>query len=124
MAKEERELLEEIADSSKGVSLKTAIAGEDLTNDVMKVEMRNSNTYISTATTTTVKTGVGLLHSIVLGETAAGAITIYDNTAASGTVIGVLKASIVEGTYIFNTSFSVGLTIVTAGASKLTVNYR
>jgi hypothetical protein len=102
----------------------TLHAGEDLTNDVLKVEQRFPNTYISSATTTVVKTGVGVLHSIVVGETAAGSITIYDNTAGSGTIIGVLKASIAEGTYVFNTSFSVGLTIVTAGASKITVNYR
>lgn len=79
--------------------------------------------YISTATTTTLKTRAGKLHSIVVGETAAGAITIYDNTAGSGTVIGVLKASVVEGTYLFDCAFNTGLTIVTAAASKITVNY-
>ena len=80
--------------------------------------------YISTATTTTVKSGAGVLKSITIGETAAGAITIYDNTAASGTVIGVLKASHAEQTLDFSVAFSTGLTIVTAGASKLTVSYR
>lgn len=79
-------------------------------------------TYISTATTTVVKSGSGILGSIVVGETAAGAITVYDNTAASGTVIAVLKASVAEGTYTFDASFSTGLTVVTAGASKVTVN--
>jgi hypothetical protein len=56
----------------------------------------------------------------VLTETAAGTITIYDNTSAAGTVLAVLKASIVEGPYEFNINFNTGLTIVTAGASKLT----
>lgn len=79
-------------------------------------------TYIATTTTTVVQTGGGVLGSIVLGETAAGAITVYDNTAASGTIIAVLKASTVEGTYTFNCAFSIGLTVVTAAASKLTVN--
>lgn len=79
--------------------------------------------YISTNTTTTVKSGTGRLHSITVGETAAGTITIYDNTAGSGTIIGVLKASIVEGTYHFPVKFTTGLTVVTAGASKITVNY-
>lgn len=78
-------------------------------------------TYISTATTTQVKTGPGILHAIVLGETSAGAITIIDNTSGSTANIGVLKASIVEGTYAFNCNFSAGLRIITAGASKLTV---
>jgi hypothetical protein len=105
-------------------SLDTKLAGEDLTNDVMKVEQRFSNSYISTATTTTVKSGAGFLHSITIGETAAGAITIYDNTAGSGTVLAVLKASIAEQTFTFNTPYSTGLTIVTAAASKLTVSYR
>lgn len=78
-------------------------------------------TYISTATTTTVKSGKGNLAKIVLTETAAGAITVYDNTAGSGTIIAAFKASVVEGSYEFNCKFSVGLTIVTAAASKLTV---
>lgn len=80
----------------------------------------SSSTYISTATTTTCKSGRGILRRIVLTETAAGAITIYDNTSATGTVLAVLKASIVEGPYEFNINFGTGLTIVTAGASKLT----
>lgn len=79
--------------------------------------------YISTATTTNVKTGKGKLHAITVGETAAGAITIYDNTAASGTIIGVLKSSVAEQTFIFDATFRTGLTIVTAAASKITVSY-
>jgi hypothetical protein len=80
-------------------------------------------TYISTQTTTIVDAaGSGQLVRIILGETAAGAITIY-NEAAGGTtnVIGVLKASIPEGTYEFGVNYSVGLQIVTAAASKLIV---
>lgn len=78
-------------------------------------------TYISTATTTTAKSGAGTLGSITVGETAAGAITVYDNTAGSGTIIAVLKASVVEGTYNFDVAFTTGCTIVTAAASKITV---
>ena len=80
--------------------------------------------YISSATTTQVKTGAGVLHSIVVGETAAGAISIIDNTSGSTVNIGTLKASIVEGTYVFDVAFSAGLRIITAGASKITVVYR
>lgn len=81
----------------------------------------NNVTYISTATTTQVKTGPGVLHSIVVGETSAGAISIIDNTSGSTVNIGTLKASIAEGTYYFNCAFSAGLRIITAGASKITV---
>lgn len=80
-------------------------------------------TNITSATTTTVKSGRGNLGRIVVNTTAAGSITIYDNTAASGTKIGTLKASIAEGTYTFECRFLVGLTIVTAGASDITVTW-
>ena len=77
-------------------------------------------TYISTAATTTVSSKPAVLHSIVLGETAAGAITIKDGD----TTIAVLKASITEGTYIFDAECRTSLVIVTAGASKLTANWK
>lgn len=76
--------------------------------------------YISTQTTTLVARGKGKLYRIILGETAAGAITIYDSLTATGTVMAVLKASIVEGTYEFGGEFKIGCCVVTAGASKLT----
>jgi len=79
--------------------------------------------YISSATTTQVVTGNGILHAIVLGETAAGSIKIIDNTSGTTTNLGELKASIAEGTYVFNCAFAAGLRIITAGASKLTVVY-
>lgn len=79
--------------------------------------------YIDSATTTQVDTGQGQLIRIVLGETAAGAISIIDNTSGSTVNIGTLKASIAEGVYEFNVQYSAGLRIITAGASKLTVVY-
>lgn len=81
----------------------------------------NNYNYIATATTTQVKTGSGVLRRIIVGETAAGAISIIDGTSGSTANIGTLKASIVEGDYEFNVAFSQGLRIVTAGASKITV---
>lgn len=106
------------------VSLKSAIAGEDVPNNVMKVEQRFAASYISAAATTQVATGPGFLHAIVVGETAAGAISIIDAVSGSTVNIGQLKSSIAEGTYIFNCSFASGLRIITAAASKITVIYR
>lgn len=97
--------------------------GMDSTLDRTWGGWKGNSAYISTATTTEVKTGAGVLHTIVVTETAAGTITVYDNTAASGTILAVLKASIGENTFTFDITFSTGLTIVTAGASKLTVSY-
>src|SRR5665213_1707575 len=53
--------------------------------------------------TTVVKTGAGQLHSVICG-TATGNITIYDNTAASGTKIIDVYA-LVAGTTVFDISF-------------------
>lgn len=80
-------------------------------------------TYIATNTTTVVDAaGQGQLIRIIVTETAAGAITIYDEpTGGTTAIIGVMKASIVEGTYEFGVQYKSGLQIVTAGASKLTV---
>lgn len=104
--------------------METTIAGEDVSTDVMKVEERFGYTNITTATTTVVKSGVGFLHAITVNTTAAGAITIYDNTSGAGNKIGTIKASVGEQTFIYNVAFSVGLTIVTAGASDITVSSR
>ena len=91
---------------------------------VQKVEQNFSYAYISSATTTQVKSGSGFLHAIVVGETAAGSIKVIDNTTGTTTNLGELKSSVVEGTYVFNCNFSTGLRIVTAAASKITVIYR
>lgn len=80
---------------------------------------------ISTGTTTTVKSGPGVLHAITINTTAASTITIYDNTAGSGTKIGTIAASPAIGsTFGFDVAFATGLTIVTGGASDITVSYR
>lgn len=79
---------------------------------------------ITTATTTVVKSGTGVLKAITVNTTAAGTVTVYDNTSAAGAKIATLKASVLEGTYEFNVAFGTGLTIVTGAASDITVTYR
>lgn len=81
----------------------------------------SNGTNIASATTTVVKSGRGVLRRITINTTAAGAVTIYDNTAASGTKIATLPSSAVVGTYEYNVRFSTGLTVVTAAASDITV---
>jgi hypothetical protein len=89
-----------------------------------RIQENYSSAYIGTATTTVIKPSAGFLHTLTLGETAAGAITIYDNaTAASGTIIAAFKASIAEQTFTIDAAFKNGCTIITAGASKLTVSF-
>lgn len=84
------------------------------------------------AATTTVKSGAGVLHSIVINRSAlSGTITIYDNTAGSGTKIGTITYGALTLltdppiSALYDASFSTGLTIVTVGANlDLTIMYR
>ncbi len=80
-------------------------------------------TNITSATTTLVKTGAGVLHSIVVNTTAAGSIKIEDALTDTTPLIGTLKASVAEGTYLYDVEFTTGLNIVTAGASDITVSW-
>ncbi len=81
---------------------------------------------LAAAATTTIKTGSGLLHAInVTTAGAAGStITVYDNTAGSGTIIATIDATAIH-TYIFDIEFLTGLTVVIAGATapKVTFSY-
>lgn len=84
---------------------------------------------ITTDTTTVVKTGPGTLHTITVNlvGTAPATVTIYDNTAASGTKIGTVTISATDTFFVYDVDFNNGLTIVTsAGATKgdYTVSYR
>lgn len=79
---------------------------------------------ITTATTTLIKSGTGILGGLSVNSTAAGTITVYDSITGSGTKIGTLKASVAEGTYFRNLAFTTGLTIVTGAASDVTVSYK
>lgn len=83
----------------------------------------NKYVNINSATTTTIKSRSGILKNIIINTTAAGAITVYANTAASGSIIAIFPSSAVVGTYTYDARFSIGLTIVTAAASNITVTY-
>jgi hypothetical protein len=85
-------------------------------------------TNIKTNTTTVVKSGSGSLAQIQVNNPGSGwTMTIYDNTAGSGTLIGTTTAisALAGGTLIYTTTFNTGLTIVTAGttAGDLTVSW-
>jgi len=105
-------------------TLATLIAGEDLANNVMKVEVRGTPFSITTQTTTTVKSGAGFIYQIEIPTPVANAtVKIYDNTAGSGTVlldtITLPSVLISDGPIVvpLNKTFSTGCTIVTAGAT-------
>ncbi len=110
----------------------TRIAGEDLVADVQKVEQRFNYTRVTPATTATtlgIKNGSGLLHGILIGtaSTGGGTLTVYDNTAGSGTIITVIDTANQRGFIVLNCLFATGLTVVTSAtttAADLTAIYR
>lgn len=108
------------------VTLGTLISGESQTKNRMLVEYSYSYTNIITATTTVVVTGSGHLKGLMINKAvAAGVITIYDNTAASGTKIATITygaALLSDPPYpaLFDVDFGTGLTIVTSAAFDLT----
>lgn len=83
-------------------------------------------TNVTSATTTTVKSGAGFFKRVTINTCVASAtITLYDNTAASGTKIGTLTCpssltSEVPTFVDFEAAFATGLTAVTSGATDLT----
>lgn len=73
--------------------------------------------------TTVVKSSAGQLYGFYVG-TATGNITIYDNTAASGTKILDTSAVPTAGAVVkLPAGFSTGLTIVLSGAAVVTALY-
>lgn len=85
------------------------------------------NITAAAPTTTVVKSGTGVLHTITFNKpVATGVVTVYDNTAASGTIIATITipASPLPVTLVYDATFATGLTIVTATAAQdLTVSY-
>ena len=93
-----------------------------------QVEQRFSSVAYSTAqTATTIKSGAGFLHSVTILGGTAGAITVWDNTAGSGTTIlpAFTPASVdVPVTILLDVVFSTGLTFTTSANTVIQFSYR
>jgi hypothetical protein len=89
--------------------------------------MALSYNYITTATTTQVKSGAGILHKIVVvTPVAAETIDLIDNTAGSTVNIGRITTTADLKPFVlqFDCRFTTGLRIITSGTSKITVVYQ
>jgi len=79
---------------------------------------------MTTATTTTHKSGAGYLHTITVNTGGVGTITVYDNTAGSGTQIALITVGATTLiTLTYDVAFATGLTIVTSAVMNITVSY-
>lgn len=111
------------------------IIGNDGNRMLVQIEALRSYQRCTGNATTTIKSGSGRCYGLSIGDnTTGGTITLYDNTAGSGTVI----AKFFVGTPLSLTgflgahflpleiNFTTGLTAVTAGstANDFTVVYR
>lgn len=87
--------------------------------------MAATTATVSAAGTVTVKAGAGRLLKAVVTASAAGIVTIYDNTAGSGTVLLTIPASPTVGTvYDVNLPAVNGITVVAAATpSSVTIGY-
>ncbi len=101
-------------------------------------QFRNRYLNITGNDTEVVKSGSGVLRGISINNNnTGGEITIYDNTAASGTKIATIKVATPSGGLLsssglqganflsFTAEFTTGLTVVTSGSSDndITVLY-
>jgi hypothetical protein len=121
-----------VTGSTVGLVAGTALIGKvgidqttnGTTNGVTLVGYSFQN--ITTSTTTVVKSGAGVLHLVNVNAlgTVASLVTIYDNTAGSGTKIGTINSLTLSGAFQYDLAFATGLTLVTTGAPDITVSYR
>jgi hypothetical protein len=85
---------------------------------------------ISAAATTTVKSGAGTLHSIIINTpVASGEVVLYDSTSSSGMKIATITSPstlLSQGplTALYDVAFSTGLTVVTTGAQDISVAFK
>ena len=94
----------------------------------MTIQAYKSAAIVAAAPTTTlVKSGAGVLHTITLNKpVATGVITVYDALTATGTpkAIITVPANPQPSTLTYDVEFGTGLCIVTATAAQdITVSY-
>ena len=90
-------------------------------------ELQTNSTYFhgTTAATTILKYGAGMLHHITLSNPVGTLISIYDGLSAAGNVIAIIStpAQANPVTLNYNLPFNTGLTIVTTGTWDYTCVY-
>ena len=67
------------------IGMGSLLAGEDLTNDVLKTEDRATYTNISASAL--IKTGAGRLKGFTVNSHTSGTLKLWDNTSAATTVL-------------------------------------
>lgn len=93
--------------------------------DVQESQIGNTATHVNALGTTTVKSGAGVLYSVIINTKGAGSntATLYDGLSAAGTVIAIIDTTGAAGELRYGLRFTTGLTVVLAvgTAADLTI---
>lgn len=113
-------------------NLYTKIAGEDLTNDVIKTEAQyNGYTTTTAGTANAVKSGTGFIHSVTLNRVNTGeVVALYDALTVTGTPFATITIDTTStaATLTYDRLLTTGLTVVTTAGSgfapNVSISYR
>jgi|ERR1035437_5392478 hypothetical protein len=90
----------------------------------LSISQRNKYKNLTGNATITIKSGTGVLQSIMINNPgSSGTVILYDNTAGSGTIIATLTISsggvnpVPNAMSNLGLEFTTGLTVVTAGST-------
>jgi hypothetical protein len=104
----------------------TTLAGEDITNDVLKVESRSL--YLNGTTSQLVKTGSGRFFGVVINSHSSGTLKFWDNTSAATTIL-LNTITLASGERLITmpngpVQFSTGLFVTVGGTIDYTILYQ
>lgn len=106
------------------VWLASLISGEARERLALRTEQRSRSKIITTATTTGIAFHPGIIQGITILGGVVGNITVYDSVGvAAGRVLLPALTPIAGGVLLAGVEFLTGLTIVTASAMFVQVNY-
>ena len=110
--------------SALWTTLDTKIAGEDLTNDVLKI--RDAATYTNLTASALIKTCAGVLKGIIVNSHTSGTLKLWDNTSAATTVIcnTITFASGPQFIKLPAIEFSTGLYATIGGTADITILWK
>lgn len=128
-------LMGQLDDTATGAVTENNVGVLRMTSDrALNISIKGGQTYtrVTGNTTTTVRTGRGYLHGIIIADNRTGGqVTLYDNTAGSGTIIMQLEIGTPGGGILnpgsgspgpnfvgpLGLNYTTGLTVVTSGST-------
>lgn len=103
----------------------TKIAGEDITNDIIKI--RDNATYTNLSGSGLIKTGAGVIKGIVVNSHSSGTLKLWDNTSGATTVIFNTITFAAGSGIVLNlpaVEFSTGLYATIGGTADITILWK